>query len=260
MSIKILILAGPAQLVVHCVAQYNDLPKGSRKKGGVRCEDCGVCKPVPLARFLKKLSWRVAADLLLDQAECLGNILSLEGREETNADVLSISSARNWFLSELSSAGETLVQGGAISQPLLDSLSLECQEVAREDSFFGLAFRGILQEEVLDCARRLSVELSLEQGERDIVHRPGGKCYAFLHSLSVFLCQTKQKVHLEDLDAQIDITYPAYGLREKRCTFAFALLREYARRMKRSRGGSLGLSGARRKLITHFLGRVAEGS
>ncbi len=91
-----------------------------------------------------------------------------------------------------------------------------------------------------------------------MVLRPGGQYYAYLHSLCLFLYETKQKVTMEGVCESIDTAYPEFSAQEKRLVFAFLLVREYARRINRSQGDAIGISKRRRALILDFIGRFSS--
>lgn len=228
-----------------------------RKKGSDTCTvQCGVKKPIPVLEWLQKLSWIDGTRFLSEQAEALGHIVQFCRDQNWTRD-MSVGEARDWLSDELSLADLTF---GAFVysdyRSVGDSLMKLLKRVERRD-FFAYAYRGVLQHEVLDCARRFSVEL-WRRGERpDITLRPGGGYYTYFHSLCNFLFETKNEVVLADLCKVVDTEYPDFPSQEKRLVFAFCLMREFARRLNRHSGKSAGVSRLRRELILDFIRRAA---
>ncbi len=238
-----------------CERKTRLLAKGARKQGGSVCAQCGVQKPIPVSKWLRKMNWADGATFLLEQAKSLGCVVEfcvtsgwLRGA--------SVSDAQNWLRTELYPSVLTLVNAEFFIRQVGDGLVEKLKAAARKESFFAPSYRGIIQYEVLDCARRLSIELCGANGG-DLVLRPGGQYYAYLHSLSSFLYETKRKVTMEGICESIDTAYPEFDAQEKRLVFAFLLVREYARRLNRSRGKGLGISREHLELIRTFVGRCA---
>mgnify|MGYP000864502635 FL=1 len=230
----------------------------ARKKGDndTCMQQCGVKKPIPLAEYLKKLSWADGARFLSEQAEALGRIVQFCRSQGWTRD-MSVREAQDWLSDELNLAGLTLsVFLPSNYQMVGDSLMKLLKRVERRD-FFVYAYRGVLQHEVLDCNRRLSIELWRKGEKPDIVRRPGGEYYAYLHSLSVWVFEMKREIGLEDLCEAVDTEYPDFSSQEKRLVFAFCLMREFARRLNRHNGKSPGISRPRQELILEFIRRAA---
>lgn len=229
----------------------------ARKKGGDTCmRQCGVKKPIPMSEWLQKLSWVDGTRFLSEQTKALGHIVQFCRDQNWTRD-MSVGEARDWLSDELNLAGLTLsVFLHSNYQMVGDSLMKLLKRVERRD-FFAYAYRGILQHEVLDCARRLSIELWRESKKPDIVRRPGGEYYAYLHSLSVWVFETKQEIGLGNLCEAVDTEYPDFPSQEKRLVFAFCLMREFARRLNRHKGKSAGVSRPRQELILDFIQRAA---
>ena len=229
----------------------------ARKKGGVSCEkQCGVKEPIPLTEHLKRLSWVDGVHFLSEQTEALGYIVQFCRSQSWTRD-MSVEEARDWLSDELSLADltlETFVRSEYRS--VSDSLMRLLKRVERRD-FFAYAYRGVLQHEVLDCARRLNIELWREGEKPDIVRRPGGEYYAYLHSLSVWMFEMKREIGLEDLCEAVDTEYPDFPSQEKRLVFAFCLMREFARRLNQYNGKSPGVSRPRQELILDFIRRAS---
>lgn len=228
-----------------------------RKKGSDTCTvQCGVKKPIPVLEWLQKLSWIDGTRFLSEQAEALGHIVQFCRDQNWTRD-MSVGEARDWLSDELSLADLTF---GAFVysdyRSVGDSLMKLLKRVERRD-FFTYAYRGVLQHEVLDCARRLSIELWQESKKPDIVRRPGGEYYAYLHSLSVWVFEMKREIGLEDLCKAVDTEYPDFSSQEKRLVFTFCLMREFARRLNRHNGKLPGVSRLRRELILDFIQRAA---
>ena len=229
----------------------------ARKKGGVSCEkQCGVKEPIPLTEHLKRLSWVDGVHFLSEQTEALGYIVQFCRSQSWTRD-MSVEEAQDWLSDELSLADltlETFVRSEY--QSVSESLTKLLKRVKRKD-FFAYAYRGVLQHEVLDCNRRLSIEL-WRRGERpDITLRPGGGYYTYLHSLCNFLFETKKGVTFADLCKAVDTRYPDFSSQEKRLVFAFCLMREFARRLNRHNGKSAGIPRFRQELILDFIRRAA---
>lgn len=229
----------------------------ARKKGGDTCmRQCGVKKPIPVLEWLQKLSWVDGTRFLSEQTKALGHIVKFCWDQNWTRD-MSVGEARDWLSDELSLADLTF---GAFVysdyRSVGDSLMKLLKRVERRD-FFAYAYRGVLQHEVLDCARRLSIELWQESKKPDIVRRPGGEYYAYLHSLSVWVFEMKREIGLEDLCKAVDTEYPDFSSQEKRLVFAFCLMREFARRLNRHKGKSAGVSRPRQELILDFIQRAA---
>ena len=225
-----------------------------RKKGGMLCEkQCGVTKPIPVAEWLQRLSWADGAQFLFEQAEKLAPAVKIcvnQGWTEH----LSSEDAQAWFFDQLDLAALNV---GHLTQPIVKELQKRFGQVVRREAFFSPAYRGILQDNILDCARRFSVEL-WRRGERpDITLRPGGGYYTYLHSLCNFLFETKRGVTLADLCEAVDTRYPDFSSQEKRLVFAFCLLREFARRLNRHSGKLPGIPRLRQELILDFIRRAA---
>ncbi len=245
-----------SKLHTPCEEKTRGLPKGARKQGGNVCAQCGVQKPTPVSKWLRRMNWADGAVFLLEQARSLSHTMEFcvdRGwlRDATVAD------AKNWFLDELGLSVQALLNAESLTRPVVVSLVAKLKGAARRKDFFGPAFRGVIQHEVLDCARQLSVELWCEGGRPDLVLRPGGQYYAYLHSLSSFLYETKRKVTIEGLCESIDTAYPEFDAQEKRLVFAFLLVREYARRLNNHGGKSAGIKENRQRLILDFLRRAA---
>lgn len=230
-----------------------------RKSGGESCRDCGVKKPVPVARWLKKLSrWAAGAQFLFEQAEKLTPAVKICVNQGWMGH--SSKDAKDWLFDQLGLAVFTLVHAGHITPSVAAGLQRRFKQVVRRKAFFSPTYRGILQDNILDCARRLSIEL-WQDGERpDIMFRPGGEYYAYLHSLCNFLFETKKRVTLADLCEAIDTRYSDFSSQEKRLVFAFCLLREFSRRLNRHSGKSPGVSRPRQELILDFIRRTAISS
>jgi len=227
-----------------------------RKKGGAFCEkQCAVTKPIPVAEWLQRLSWADGAQFLFEQAEKLAPAVKIcvnQGWMEH----FSSEDAQARLFDQLDLAILTLVNAGHLSEPVGKGLQRCFKQVVRREAFFSPAYRGILQDNILDCARRFSVEL-WKRGERpDITLRPGGKYYAYLHSLCNFLFETKKGVTLADLCEAVDTRYPDFS-QEKRLVFAFCLLREFSRRLNRHSGKLPGIPRLRQELILDFIRRAA---
>ena len=229
----------------------------ARKKGGDTCmRQCGVKKPIPEVEWLQRLSWADGTRFLSEQTEALGHIVQLCRDQNWTRD-MSVREAQDWLSDELNLAGLTLsVFLPSNYQMVGDSLMKLLKRVERRD-FFVYAYRGVLQHEVLDCNRRLSIELWRKGEKPDIVRRPGGEYYAYLHSLCNFLFETKRGVALADLCEVVDTRYPDFSSQEKRLVFAFCLIREFSRRLNRHNGKSAGVSRPRQELILDFIQRAA---
>lgn len=230
----------------------------ARKKGDndTCMQQCGVKKPIPLAEYLKKLSWADGARFLSEQAEALGRIVQF-CRSQGWTREMSVEEAQDWLSDELSLADltlETFVRSEYRS--VSESLTKLLKRVKRKD-FFAYAYRGVLQHEVLDCNRRLSIELWRKGEKPDIVRRPGGEYYSYLHSLSVWVFEMKREIGLEDLCKAVDTEYPDFSSQEKRLVFAFCLMREFARRLNRHNGTLPGVPSSRQELILYFIQRAA---
>jgi hypothetical protein len=224
-----------------------------RKKGGGSCVKCGVQRPIPLSEWLEKLSWADGTWFLSEQAEKLAPAVKIcvnQGWTEH----LSSEDAQAWFFDQLDLAALNV---GHLTQPIVKELQKRFGQVVKREAFFSPAYRGILQDNILDCARRFSVEL-WKRGERpDITLRPGGKYYAYLHSLSVWVFEMRQEIKLEDLCEAVDTRYPDFSSQEKRLVFAFCLLREFSRRLNRHSGKLPGIPRLRQELILDFIRRAA---
>ena len=228
-----------------------------RKKGGMLCEkQCSVTKPIPVAEWLQRLSWADGAQFLFEQAEKLVPAVKIcvnQGWTEH----LSSEDAQARLFDQLDLAILTLVNAGHLRQPVGKGLQRCFKQVVRREAFFSPAYRGILQDNILDCARQLSVEM-WRKGERpDITLRPGGKYYAYLHSLSVWVFEMRQEIKLEDLCEAVDTRYLDFPPQEKRLVFAFCLLREFSRRLNRHSGKLPGIPRLRQELILDFIRRAA---
>lgn len=228
-----------------------------RNKGSDTCmSQCGVKKPIQVTEWLQRLSWADGAQFLFEQAEELVSAVKIcvnQGWMER----LSSEDAQAWFFDQLDLATLILVNAGHLRQPVTKELRKRFGQVVRREAFFSPAYRGILQDNILDCARQLSVEL-WRKGERpDITLRPGEKYYAYLHSLCNFLFETKKRVTLADLCKAVDTEYPDFSSQEKRLVFAFCLIREFSRRLNRHNGKLAGVSRLRRELILDFIRRAA---
>ncbi|MBP7811803.1 MAG: hypothetical protein KA054_03095 [Candidatus Moranbacteria bacterium] len=228
-----------------------------RKTGGEYCKkQCGVQRPILGAKWLQKLPWAGGTQFLFEQAEALDHIVQF-CRNRCWVRDMSVGEARDWMLDELSLADltlETFIRPH--HQSVGDGLTRLLKRVDRK-GFFVYAYRGVLQHEVLDCARRLSIELWQEGKRPDIVRRPGGEYYTYLHSLSAWVFETKKGVTLADLCEAVDTRYPDFSSREKRLVFAFCLIREFSRRLNRRSGKSAGVSRLRQELILEFIRRAA---
>lgn len=229
----------------------------ARKKGGDTCmRRCGVKRPIPVAEWLQKLSWADGAQFLFEQAEKLAPAVKI-CVNQCWTEHFSSEDAQAWLFDQLDLATLILVNVGHLTQPIVKELRKRFRQVVRQKAFFSPAYRGILQDNILDCARRLSIEL-WQDGERpDITLRPGGEYYAYLHSLCNFLFETKKRVTLEDLCKAVDIGYPDFSPQEKRLVFAFCLIREFARRLNRHNNKSSGVPRPRQELILEFIRRAA---
>ena len=229
----------------------------ARKKGGDTCmRRCGVTKPIPVAEWLQKLSWADGAQFLFEQAEKLAPAVKI-CVNQCWTEHFSSEDAQAWLFDQLDLATLTLANVGHLTQPIVKELQKRFGQVVRREAFFSPAYRGILQDNILDCARRFSVEL-WRRGERpDITLRPGGGYYTYLHSLCNFLFETKKGVTLADFCEAVDTEYPDFSSQEKRLVFAFCLMREFARRLNRHNGKSPGISRPRQELILEFIRRAA---
>ena len=228
-----------------------------RKKGGDTCMgQCGVKKPIPVSERLQKLSWADGAQFLFEQAEKLAPAVKI-CVNQCWTEHFSSEDAQAWLFDQLDLATLTLANIGHLTQPIVKELQKRFGQVVRREAFFSPAYRGILQDNILDCARRFSVEL-WRRGERpDITLRPGGGYYTYLHSLCNFLFETKKGVTLADFCEAVDTEYPDFSSQEKRLVFAFCLMREFARRLNRHNGKSPGISRPRQELILEFIRRAA---
>lgn len=229
-----------------------------RKKGGKQCVRCGVNKPIPLARWLKKLSWADGAQFLFEHAELLGRIVPLcvnQGWVEN----ISPEVEKDWLFDELNLSILTLTNAEYLTVSVGKRLMGRFDRIAKRKGFFSHAYRGILQEEVLDCARRISIELWRDGARPDITLRPGGEYYTYLHSLCAWTYEMKKSITLADLCKAVDIGCPdEVLLPERRTVFAFCLMREYARRLNRNNSRSSGIPRSRQELILEFIERAAE--
>lgn len=225
-----------------------------RKKGSNTClTQCGVQRPIPLSKWLEKLSWTDGTQFLFEQAEALVPAVKICVNQGW-AKHISLKVGRDGFFDQLDLAILTLVNTGYLAGLAGEGLRKRFDQVVRRKGFFAPAYGGILQEEILDCARRLNIELGARP---DIVRQPGGEYYTYLHSLCNFLFETKLKVTLADLCKAVDTKYPNVSLREKRLVFAFCLTRELARRLNRRNGRLSGIPRPRRELILDFIRRAA---
>jgi hypothetical protein len=249
------------QLGQRCEQNIRGLARGARRQGSDLCrKECGVNPPIPLAKWLQRMTWVDGATFLREHAESLAGGVDLcvnQGWVEiVDADV-----AHTWLRDALHALHADLVTLDAPEAILAANLKTQLNRVATaRDDFFAYAYRGILQDEVLDCAHRFSIELWREGARPDIVRRPGGAYYAFLHSLSVFFFTTKRTVTLEEVGQQVDLAYCKFDTTEKRLVFAFLLMREYVRRLKQFRGNVVGVFKKRRALILDFIRRATEES
>ncbi len=230
-----------------------------RKKGGGSCAKCGVKRPVPLSEWLERLSWTDGMQFLFEQAEVLAPAVELCVNQGW-AEYISSDIGQDWLFDQLDLAILTWVNAGDLAVLAGKDLRKRFKQVVRRKGFFAPAYRGIPQEEILDCARRLSVELWRNGARPDIVLRPGGEYYTYLHSLCNFLFETKKKVTLADLCEAVDTKYPNFSPQEKRLVFAFCLMREYARRLNRHDNKLSGISRSRQELILDFIRRTAISS
>lgn len=232
-----------------------------RKEGGAPCARCGVQRPVPLAKGLEKFSWLVGARFLSEHAELLAPAVQICVHQNW-VEPISIQTARGWACDKMSLATSGLVNAGHLTQPVGTQLMQYFARFAGLDACFSYAYRGLIQDDILDCARRLSIEL-WRNGERPgIALRPGGEYYAYLHSLShwVWVYAPKKEITFSDLCEAVYSQYTQFASRDKRLVFAFCLIREYARRLDRSKGKSSGLSSARQDIILRFIQDVATSN
>ncbi len=246
----------PPKLHTSCEEKTRGLSKGARKQGGNVCAQCGVQKPIPVSKWLRRMNWADGAVFLLEHAMSLSHTMEFCVDRGWLRDA-TVVDAENWFLDELDLSVQALLKTESLTQPAVVSLVAKLKGAARRKDFFGPAFRGAIQHEVLDCARRLSVELWREGGKPDLVLRPGGQYYAYLHSLCLFLYDIRREVTMEGICESIDTAYPDFNAQVKRLVFAFLLVREYARRLDAHKGKSAGIREDRQRLILEFLYRVA---
>lgn len=248
---------GYPELYTPCERKNTGLPKGTRKQGGRVCADCSVQKPIPVSRWLKKLNWADGVQYLLEQAQSLGRIVGFCTNQGWLRDA-SVSDAKEWFSDEMCLSVRSLVDTEHLTRSVGDGLISNLKSVVQSQDFFSPAYLGIIQHELLDCNRRLSIELCRDGDKPDMALRPGGEYYAFLHSLSSFLYETKQGVAMEEICESIDKAYPEFAANEKRLVFAFLLLREYARRLRAYKGKSAGIKEDRQCLILDFICQAAR--
>lgn len=241
-------------------ARVKECVGGNGRKAGntPQCAKCGVNKPIPIAKWLEKLSWASGARFLSEQAEALKRALQVcvsQGWVEQT----SPKDASNRFFDQLNLAVLSFVENGNLTQSAGDRLLKSFRRVAaRKDFFATYAYRGILQNEILDCARCFSIELWRDGARSDITLRPGGEYYAYLHSLSRWVYETKKRITLRDLCQAVDTEYPAFPVPEKRLVFGFCLMREFVSRLNRHNGKSLGITISHQELILNFIRRLAS--
>lgn len=230
-----------------------------RKRGGApQCAQCGVQQPVPIGKWLEKLPWIDGTRFLFEQAEALAPALDVcvsQGWVEQ----MSPEDASDRFFDTLNLALLALVNNGHLTSSAATRLTRSFDRVAKREGFFStFAFRGILQEEILDCARHFNIELWNDSARPDITLRPGGEYYAYLHSLSRWVYETKKRITLRDLCQAVDTEYPAFLVPEKRLVFGFCLMREFVSRLNRHNGKSLGITISHQELILNFIRRLAS--